>query len=225
MLDSRSIVRAYVLGALLLGAGTGCNPANAQGPPQPGPEGGDSEEVRRAEGQGEFLPLTFHTDAFTRRDGEYLKLEARRGDAVRIVPHKGVIAGDEVVVFDTRVDPVHDEYVYLLETTGGAPRMIHPRMGRVHLSNELDGVRRIRPRPANEVVTGEEEEPEGWQVAGGGWAQYLLVATPSPRDESSAGSLGSLDMFLEAPPFATGKAASPGRLVDVITVRWMGTPD
>lgn len=201
------------------------DPSPQEQPQDPGPEGGDSVEVRRAEGQGEFLPLTFHKGEFQRRDGEFLKLEARRGDDVRFVPAKGVIEGDEVVVFVTQVDPSRDEYVYLLESTGGAPRMIHPRMGRVHLSGETGGERRIRPLPANEVMTGDEDEPEGWQVTGGGWAQYLLVATPSPRDESSAGSLGSLEMFLEPPPYATGKAAKAGRLVDAITVRWQGTPD
>ncbi|GEM_PF-3537720 len=184
------------------------------------PEGGDSEEVRRAEHEGELLPHNLGVGTFSPRDGEYLKLEARKDGQVRDVPDRGAILEGEVVVFVTRVDPAGDEYVYLLEGTGGEPRMIHPRMGRVHLSRELDGERRIRPRPAHEVMTGEEDEPEGWQVTGAGWAEYYLVATPSPRDESAAGSLGSWRRFLLPPPYATGRAAGPGRLVDSILVRW-----
>ncbi len=217
--------------ALLLLAG--CAPVSAQedpgheeaaeptpDPAKDNPMGGDSPEVIEAEREGELLPENFGVGTFVPRDGEHLKLEAKRDGETREVPHRGVIHEDEVVVFVTRVDPAGDEYVYLLEGTGGPPRMIHPRMGRVHLSSELGGERRIRPRPAHEVVTGEEDEPEGWQVTGGGWAEYRLVATPSPRDESAAGSLGSYERFLMPPPYATGKAAGGGRLVDSIIVRW-----
>ena len=147
---SLQAARLAPLAALVLGTWSGCTPASAQDDPQPGPEGGDSEEVRRAEGQGDFLPLTFHTADFKRRADEYLKLEARRGDTVRIVPQKGVIEGDEVVVFDTRVDPVHDEYVYLLETTGGAPR--HVPCGRSKPARQAD-VAPVRPSSTSSTTS------------------------------------------------------------------------
>ena len=192
----------------------GCTSAEAQDDPPTGPPDPDLE-------QGELMPRSFRAEPFQPAQGEFLRLEARTPDgSMRIVKDRDIISGTEVVVFLTAVDPTRDEYVYLLEGTGGPPRMIHPRMGRVHLSGELDGRRRIRPRPAHEVSTGDEEEPEGWQVAGGGWAEYRLVAIPSPRDEASAGSLGSFERFLEPPPYVTGRAAKKGRLVDSIIVRW-----
>jgi hypothetical protein len=193
---------------------TGCNSVAAR----------DAENINAQDAEdievGELLPDNFGVGDFVPRDGEFLKLEARVDGRVREVPHRGVIEEGEVVVFVTRVDPSQNEYVYLLEGTGGPPRMIHPRMGRVHLSRETNGERRIRPRPAHEIQTGEEDEPEGWQVSGGSWAEYRLVATPSPRDEAAAGSLGSHELFLDPVPYVTGLAGSSGRLVDSIIVRW-----
>jgi hypothetical protein len=181
---------------------------------------GCSSVAAQQPGEDQLLPNNFGVGTFVPAEGEYLKLEARSNGATREVPQRGVIDPAEVVVFVVRVDPAKDEYVYLLEGTGGPPRMIHPRMGRVHLASELNGERRIRPRPASEVFTGEEEEPEGWHVSGGGWAEYRLVATPSPRDESAAGSLGSFERFLGPPPYVTGRASTPGRLVDSVIVHW-----
>ena len=205
---------------LVLAAGLpGCSSLAAQEGDPEGAEGHtQGQDNDPAEGEG--LPNNFELTSATPRPGEFLILEAHLGDSVREVPDRGEIEVGEFVVFVTSLDPRGDEYVYLLEGTGGSPRMIHPRLGHVHLSREVGGKRRVRPRPASDVFTGEEEEPEGWQVPGGGWAQYRLVATPSPRDEAGAGSIGSWDQFLDPPPFVEGETAQPGRLVDSLIVRW-----
>ena len=87
------------------------------------------------------------------------------------------------------------------------------------IDRDEDDVRALR-RSLSAAHPREEDEPEGWQMTGGGWAEYRLVATPSPRDESAAGSLGSFELFKLGSPYLTGPAGSPGRLVDSAIVRW-----
>jgi hypothetical protein len=77
---------------------------------------------------------------------------------------------------------------------------------------------RVVPHPPNMDL---EERPEaGYTAAGTGVFEYLLVASPVPRDFPSNSQVSTVERILHPPPYLAGTMAQPAVVLDTIRVTW-----
>ena|GEM_PF-3035403 len=123
------------------------------------------------------------------------------------------------VVFFTKGEGA--DYLYLLQRSNGGVEVLHPSTGQVFMNRERE--QRIVPhRPTGGDV--EEESPAGFSGAGNGHFEYILVASPVPRDFPSNSQVETLERLLAAPPYVSGYAALPAQVLATMKITW-GTPD
>ena len=113
------------------------------------------------------------------------------------------------------------DYLYLLQRSNGGVEVLHPSTGQVFMSRDRE--QRIVPhRPTGGDV--DEQSPAGFSGAGAGIFEYILVASPVPRDFPSNSQVQSLDRLIAPPPFMSGYAALPAVVLASMKVTW-GVPD
>ncbi len=126
---------------------------------------------------------------------------------------------DSQVVFITRVE--NADYLYLLQKSNGGVEVLHPSTGQVFMNQ--DGEQRIVPHRPNEGTI-EERGPEGYSGAGTGFFEYILVASPVPRDFPSNSQVEEVERLLAPPPYLEGFAAQRAVIVASLKVTW-GIPE
>ncbi len=126
---------------------------------------------------------------------------------------------DSQVVFFTRAQG--SDYLYLLQRSNGGVEVLHPSTGQVFMNRERE--QKIVPhRPTGGDI--EEEVPDGFSGAGAGIFEYILVASPVPRDFPSNSQVESLERLLAPPPYLNGYAAQPAVVLANMKITW-GAPD
>lgn len=148
-----------------------------------------------------------------------LRLEIVGGGEHADVADGSSIPEDTQVVFMTRVEGA--DYLYLLQKSNAGVEVLHPSTGQVFLNR--DGEQRIVPHRPNEDSI-EERGPSGYSGAGTGIFEYILVASPVPRDFPSNSQVETTERMLAPPPYVGGYAALPAVVVASIKVIW-GVPE
>lgn len=126
---------------------------------------------------------------------------------------------DSLVVFKTRVEGA--DYLYLLQKSNAGVEVLHPSTGQAFMHRK--GEQRIVPhRPNQDSI--DEPGPEAYSGAGTGIFEYILLASPVPRDFPSNSQVEEVERLLAPPPYLKGFAAQRAVVLDSIKVTW-GVPE
>ena len=148
-----------------------------------------------------------------------LRMELLGGGVTADINDGASLPEDSQVVFFTRAQG--SDYLYLLQRSNGGVEVLHPSTGQVFLNRERE--QRVVPhRPTGGDI--EEEAPDGFSGAGTGVFEYILVASPVPRDFPSNSQVESVERMLAPPPYVTGYAALPAVVLASMKVTW-GAPE
>ncbi len=148
-----------------------------------------------------------------------LRMEVLGGGATADIEDGASLPEDSLVVFFTRAQG--SDYLYLLQRSNGGVEVLHPSTGQVFLNRERE--QRVVPhRPTGGDV--EEEGPDGFSGAGTGVFEYILIASPVPRDFPSNSQVESLERMLAPPPYVSGYASLPAVVLASMKVTW-GAPE
>ena len=119
------------------------------------------------------------------------------------------------MVFLTRVEGA--DYLYLLQESNAGVEVLHPSTGQAFMNQK--GEQRIIPHRPNEDRI-DERGPAGYTGAGTGIFEYILVASPVPRDFPSNSQVEEVERLLAPPPYLQGFAAGRAIVVASIKVTW-----
>jgi hypothetical protein len=148
-----------------------------------------------------------------------LRMELLGGGEHADIEDESNLPDGSQVVFFTRAQG--GDYLYLLQRSNGGVEVLHPSTGQVFMNRERE--QRVVPhRPTGGDI--EEESPAGFSGAGNGSFEYILVASPVPRDFPSNSQVETLERLLAPPPYVSGYAALPAKVLATIKVTW-GAPD
>ena len=148
-----------------------------------------------------------------------LRMELLGGGEQADIEDGTKLSEDSQVVFFTKA--LGGDYLYLLQRSNGGVEVLHPSTGQVFMNRERE--QRIVPhRPTGGDI--EEESPAGFSGAGNGSFEYILVASPVPRDFPSNSQVESLERLLAPPPYVSGYAALPAVVIASMKLTW-GVPD
>jgi hypothetical protein len=148
-----------------------------------------------------------------------LRIEIVGGGEQADVADGSNLPEDTQVAFMTRVEGA--DYLYLLQKSNAGVEVLHPSTGQVFINE--GGEQRIVPHRPNEDSIN-ERRPGGYSGAGTGVFEYILVASPVPRDFPSNSQVETTERMLAPPPYVEGYAALPAVIVASIKVIW-GVPD
>ncbi len=148
-----------------------------------------------------------------------LRLELLGGGDNADIEDGSNLPEDSLVVFMARVEGA--DYLYLLQKSNGGVEVLHPSTGQVFMNR--GGEQRIVPHRPNEADN-QERGPAGYSGAGTGVFEYLLVASPVPRDFPSNSQIEEVGRLLAPPPYLEGAAAQPAVVVASHKVTW-GVPE
>ena len=114
------------------------------------------------------------------------------------------------------VETTGADYLYLLQHSNAGVEVLHPPTGQVFLSTA--GQQRIVPHPPN--MDAEEQPLTGYSTTGTGVFEYLLLASPVPRDFPSNSQVSTVERMVQPPPYLSGPMAQPAVILDKIRVTW-----
>jgi len=108
------------------------------------------------------------------------------------------------------------DYLYLLQRSNSGVEVLHPPTGQVFLAKK--GPQVVVPHPPN-LELGERAEG-GYTAAGEGSFEFLLVASPVPRNFPSNSQLETVERLLAPPPYLAGHAAAPAVVLASHKITW-----
>jgi len=143
-----------------------------------------------------------------------LRIELLSDDNKRSVKDGALLEDDTPIRFITEVEGA--DYLYLLQRSNAGVEVLHPPTGQVFLAKK--GPQLVVPHPPNLDL---EEQPQGgYTAAGEGSFEFLLVASPVPRNFPSNSQLETVERLLAPPPYVAGHAAEPAVVLARHKLTW-----
>jgi hypothetical protein len=131
----------------------------------------------------------------------------------QLLEDNATVASGTEIVFGYDVSGA--DYLYLLQRGGGETlTLLYPASGLAWLSAE-SGVGQVTPADPNARFGDEPVAP--WSPQQGGELEFILIASPTPRDVASDAKTSEA-VFLLPPPYVKGPAAGVAKVLDRVTI-------
>ncbi|HCP46305.1 MAG TPA: hypothetical protein DIU15_09700 [Deltaproteobacteria bacterium] len=143
-----------------------------------------------------------------------LRIELIADAGPKTVDNGALLEEDTAIRFIAEVQGA--DYLYLLQRSNAGVEVLHPPTGQVFLAKK--GPQVVVPHPPN-LELGERPQG-GYTAAGEGSFEFLLVASPVPRNFPSNSQLETVERLLAPPPYLTGHAAAPAVVLASQKITW-----